>query len=590
MRTPKRTVADCVDIASIAVFRILFGIAITVDACLMSREEIVFNWIEPSFLFKYFGFGSVHPLPADGMVAVWWTLRVLGLCVALGFCYRAAMTLFFLGFTYTFLISQSEYLNHAYLICLLSFLMIFIPAHGALSVDARLRPGVRRDTLPRWNLLLLQFQIGVVYLFAGLAKLTPDWFAGHSLRFWFATTRDLPLIGPLFAADPVPVVAAWVGVLFDLLIVPLMLIRRTRPFAFAVAILFHVTNACLFDIGVFPWLMLAATTLYFDPDWPRRSSRSQPSVTCPPPSVFSSLVLALYVAVQLVLPLRHFAYPGDVNWTEEGDLFSWRMKLRDKQGWSRFFVTHPPSRRTWMADPALHLNPVQATRMSGQPDMVLQYAYFLAGEAKRHGYDRVEVRARVVTSLNARKPQLLVDPRVDLAAQPRTLAPVSWIQPLEGPATKATRATVADVTEEEAMDLFTRRRRAERDLAVLTRLAHETMNTLRTVDVELRSLLGVDPAGDYSFDSASGKLFRLRPDGAGGIEEQEVRTLENKADVQRFAQLADGKKRLLARAEVLRRAEARALEEEADLFTRLQNYLQSPESADIFRAHATGQD
>ena len=297
--------------------------------------------------------------------------------------------------------------------------------------------------------------------------------------------------------------------------------------------------------------------------------------------------ILLYATMQLALPLRHGLYPGDVNWTEEGDLFSWRMKLRDKQGWSRFFVTHPPSRRTWMADPALHLNPVQATRMSGQPDLVLQYAHFLAGEAKRRGYDRVEVRARVVTSLNARKPQLLVDPRVDLAAQPRTLAPVSWIQPLEGPVTKAPRATV---TEEEAMDLFARRRRAERDLAVVTRLAHETMNTLRTVDVELRSLLGVDPVGDYSFDPASGKLFRLRPDGAGGIEEQEVRTLENKTDVQRFAQLADGKKRLLARAEVLRRAETRALATEADLFTRLQTYLRSPESADIFRAHAVGQD
>jgi hypothetical protein len=38
-----------------------------------------------------------------------------------------------------------------------------------------------------------------------------------------------------------------------------------------------------------------------------------------------------------------------------------------------------------------------------------------------------------MASLNGREPQPLIDPVVDLATQPRTLAPASWIVPLFQP-------------------------------------------------------------------------------------------------------------------------------------------------------------
>ena len=33
---------------------------------------------------------------------------------------------------------------------------------------------------------------------------------------------------------------------------------------------FHVLNKWMFDIGIFPVMMLAATLLMFPPDWPRK--------------------------------------------------------------------------------------------------------------------------------------------------------------------------------------------------------------------------------------------------------------------------------------------------------------------------------
>ena len=59
------------------------------------------------------------------------------------------------------------------------------------------------------------------------------------------------------------------GLLLDLLAVPLLLWRRTRLLTFVALILFHINNAYMFSIGIFPWLMIAATTIYFDPAWPK---------------------------------------------------------------------------------------------------------------------------------------------------------------------------------------------------------------------------------------------------------------------------------------------------------------------------------
>jgi hypothetical protein len=158
--------------------------------------------------------------------------------------------------------------------------------------------------------------------------------------------------------------------------------------------------------------------------------------SCPHLSRSQKLVagmLAAFLVVQLVLPLRHYLYPGNVNWTEEGHNFAWHMKLRTKAGEAVFTVTHPQSGQSWTIKPGDYLKTHQVTKMTTKPDLLVQFAHYLAEEKRREGYDNVEVRAHVMVSLNGRERQLLIDPNVDLAKEEMSLLPKRWIVPLTTP-------------------------------------------------------------------------------------------------------------------------------------------------------------
>jgi hypothetical protein len=366
-----------------------------------------------------------------------------------GLFYRVSTTLFFLGFTYIFLLDKTNYLNHFYLISLISLIMIFVPAHRAFSLDALLRPKIRSGSAPTWSLWLLRAQLGIAYFYGGIAKLNGDWLHGVPMRMWLAERTDFPLIGHLFSEEWAAYVFSYGGLLFDLLFVPFVLWRRTRFLALGVALVFHLMNSRLFSIGIFPWFMIAANLLFLNPGWPRTIFRWGRMVDGQPANPRLDLgrrqriaiaILGVYLAVQIFLPLRHHLYPGDVHWTEEGHYFSWRMKLRDKTGQAQFFVTDPVSQSSWEVDPFTYVTKRQYGEMIGQPDMILQLAQHIARSLREQGHVQIEVRAWVGVSLNGRHPQVLVDPAVDLAAQPRSLLAANWIVPLTEPLTVSKRS------------------------------------------------------------------------------------------------------------------------------------------------------
>ena len=142
--------------------------------------------------------------------------------------------------------------------------------------------------------------------------------------------------------------------------------------------------------------------------------------------------IAIYLAIQILVPLRHLVYPGNVSWTEEGHRFAWHMKLRSKSGEIRFFMTNPLTGATQEIDPHIYLTPLQVSKMAFHPDMILQFSHLLADELSASGESRSEVRVCAVVTLNGRPPQLLIDPTIDLASVEHSLAPASWILPLDG--------------------------------------------------------------------------------------------------------------------------------------------------------------
>jgi vitamin K-dependent gamma-carboxylase len=460
-----------VDISFLVFFRIVFGAIMTWEAYRFLRYDWISRYyIQPAFHFTYYGFSWVTPWAGRGMYIHFLVLGVAAFCILIGFCYRVSAPLFFFGFAYVFLLDQTRYLNHFYLVCLVSFLLMFMPAHRAFSVDSWLRPKIRSDVVPAWTLWLLRAQIGIAYFYGGIAKLNSDWVrGGEPMRTWLRPLMRFPAIGPVFQSEWVVYGFVYGGLLADLLIVPLLLWRRTRLFAFFAAVTFNLINALIFDIGIFPWFMLGATFIFFPPDLMRRFARAfmtpgaatrethDSDKTSPAPETCPSLtsrqkviavVLVAYMAIQLLFPLRHFLYPGNVSWTEEGHNFAWHMKLRTKRGEALFTVTHPPTGQTWTVDPRDHLEWRQVMKMTTKPHLILQFSHHLAEEKRKQGYDNVEVRARVMASLNGREPQLLIDPTVDLARERASLLHAPWIMPLTTPLEKRGTATQEDSDED----------------------------------------------------------------------------------------------------------------------------------------------
>jgi vitamin K-dependent gamma-carboxylase len=446
LRTLRQRAFAPVDVASLVFFRIIFGLLLVMHVWRYYAEgRIAEYWLEPRFLFKYYAFSWVQPWPGHWLYIHWALLGLLGLFIALGFCYRLSAVLFCLGYTYTFLLEAARWVNHTYLICLLSFLLIFVPAHRAFSVDAWLRPRLRAQTAPAWTIWILCFQIGVVYFFAGVAKLlSPDWLHGEPMRVWFLIGDEPAAWVPFLTQPWVVYLFSYGSLLFDLFVVPCLLWKRTRAAAFCFAVVFHLINAEMFRIEIFPWLALAGTTLFFPPNWPRRVigffRRSAKLTSIEeaklPPAWHRTLIFgfgALYVAIQILVPLRFLLNRGGIEWRTAEHRFSWRMLLEAHQVRSSFYVMDPNSFKIAQVRPEQFLTPEQLLRLGWRPDLLVQCAHHLAEEMPRMGPKPLRVEARVSASINGRKPQLIVDPNVDLAAEPLTLGRPRWLLEIHEP-------------------------------------------------------------------------------------------------------------------------------------------------------------
>lgn len=404
-----------VDGASLAAFRSAFGIVMLVAV----ERYFAHGWIDtmfrqPRFFFTYPGFAWVRPWEGIGMEIHFAVLGLLALAIVVGFWTRTSAALFALGFTYAHLIDKTNYLNHYYLVSLLAGLLAVLPT------------GV---VVPAWPVWALRAQLGLVYFYGGVAKLNADWIlAAEPLRFWLATAGELPAIGPLLTRPEAAFLASSAGLAFDLGIVPLLLWRRTRLAAYGLVVAFHVLTSLLFPIGIFPWLMIALTPIFFDPDWPRRVfALGRRTVGAPsrPPFVrgerWVMAAVALHLGLQALIPLRALA-GDDVAWTERGFRFSWRVMAMEKAGMATFRVRDPATAAAWTVDPRTELTPLQNRMMATQPDMIADYARHLAATAEAAGHRGVEVRADVFVTLNGRPSRRFIDPDADLVATAR--APV----------------------------------------------------------------------------------------------------------------------------------------------------------------------
>jgi hypothetical protein len=423
-----------VDGASLAVFRIAFG-------TIMAWELIRYFWlnriesyyIAPKLLFPYWGFAWLPRLHGAANNWAFVALIVLALAIACGAFYRQATLLFCLGYSYFFLLDQTHYQNHLYLFCLLAALLSCVDAHHVWSVDAwrkRLAP-----TIPGWHVALLTFQVGIVYFFGGLNKISHEWLSAVPMDIQLGELRQLDW-APAIVHRPIAAhVFAWGGLLIDVCAVPLLLLRRTRLFMLAGLACFHVFNSAIFSIGVFPWFMLIGTTIFFAPSWPRRLVRfSNPERPDTLPAshrgVRGRLVLfalAGYVALQLLLPLRHHLYPGTWLWTRDGEYFAWTMKLNVRSGTIGLVVQEPGGQENEVPLYAF-LTVKQADRLAYTPQMVLRVNDYVVRALKSGS--RARWLSRI--SINGRPYQdYVIGDAATLAKHAVSLLPSKYLHPFD---------------------------------------------------------------------------------------------------------------------------------------------------------------
>jgi len=438
--------------ASLAFYRILFGALMLFSTLRFLLNGWVYDfYIAPRFHFAYLGFEWI-PYPNPTVLYFIFVVLILAcIGITLGFFYRISAIAFFFLFTYVELLDKTTYLNHYYFVSLIAFILIFVPANKYFSLDSYYNFVPAQKTIPNWSIAILKFQIAVVYVFAGIAKLEPDWLIeAQPLKYWLHTAHHWPLFGDLLKEDFTAYFFSWFGCLYDLLIVFFLLNKCTRNYAYGVVVIFHVMTWLLFPIGVFPWVMIAATTIFLSAAFHEKAlrflgkffsgkqeQRTYTYLVRPNFKKQINVLFAIFITLQLLIPFRYLLYPGNVFWTEQGYRFSWRVMLMEKSGYAEFYLTDPKTKAAWKVDTYNHLTSLQEKMMSTQPDMILQYAHhlqqvyadttILLGD-KKLVFKDPEVHAEIYVTLNGRPSQLYVAKKYNLAVLKNNLSNRYWLE------------------------------------------------------------------------------------------------------------------------------------------------------------------
>lgn len=434
-----------VSIAPLVTFRIVFGLLMLLSIVrFWWRGWVAAVYILPKFHFTYQGFNWVQPLGNYGMHLIFLCIALSALMITLGLFYRLATILFFITFTYVELLDVTTYLNHYYFISLVAFLMIWLPANRDYSIDMRMHPEKRRLLVPLWCIGIIRFQMAVVYVFAGLAKLNYEWLIeAQPMRTWLPAKTHLPLVGSLMYETWIAYLFSWFGAVYDLFIVCFLLNKKTRPIAYFFVLTFHIATAIFFPgIGMFPYVMIICSLIFFSGNFHKKilsyfplfNNRIKRSVAANKPYGYRpessfKLAIILYVTFQLIIPMRFLLYPGHLFWHEEGYRFSWRVMLMEKSGAAYFTVKDKATHQNLEVNNAEFLTPLQEKMMSTQPDLILKFAHHLAKEYKNRGMQHPEVYAEVYVALNGRRSTLFIDSAVNLANQTVGWQHYNWVLP-----------------------------------------------------------------------------------------------------------------------------------------------------------------
>ena len=445
-----------VNIFPLIVFRISFGLILFISTLRFILKGWVTDlYIKPTYFFTFYGFDWINPVSNNFIYVLFFLLLVCSLMITIGLFYRYSSLLFFILFTYIELIDKTNYLNHYYFISLISFLMIFLPANRLFSVDNIIGICNERTMVKAWQINIIKLQVGIVYLFAGLAKLNYHWLIeAQPLTNWLKHQSDFPIIGNLFLYDTTAYLFSWAGAIFDLVIFFVLANKKWRVYGYVIVVVFHILTSIMFPIGVFPLVMIVATLIFFSDQFhlkilsflgKKNTSISIKNKEDNHENKVDKLIKAVLISffiLQLLIPFRYLLYPGKLFWTEQGYRFSWRVMLIEKAGYAQFYIHEPKMDRKMLIETRNYLTPQQEKMMSTQPDMILQFAHYLSSEFKDSTIqetngeiiklgNKPKITAEVKVSLFNKGSKDFINQNTNLSMENRGFMNKEWILPYE---------------------------------------------------------------------------------------------------------------------------------------------------------------
>jgi hypothetical protein len=268
--------------------RVLAFVRIAMAALILVRTTPVLAWTHAAFLH---GTWPLLGWPTDAYHAAiggwtWPPAVIAALCIARTCCAVVLLAGVFsrasgvaTGILGYLVLAQDE-LAHVQTLHLLYASAILI---GMSDCGCEFALRRQKPISPQSSVWLLRLWIASIYFWASLAKLHADWFSGSA----FATFhRYGGLAGPvadiLFATETRRMVLAMCVALVEFLLGPALLFERTRKYALASALLFHVSIEMVAKPDVFSYAMCVLLLVFLTPAAQRASAPAPADHTTSP--------------------------------------------------------------------------------------------------------------------------------------------------------------------------------------------------------------------------------------------------------------------------------------------------------------------
>jgi len=425
----------------LGLFRIVYGCFMIIEMGLYLKMDVVKNaFILPKVHLSYSYLEFVQPLPEGIMDVIQYVMLACAVLIALGLWFRPASFVFGTLFAYFFFLDKGIFNNHLYLFVMLAFILGFTHADRFFSLRNYFARESSNDfKVQRWEVFLIQMHISIVYFYGGLAKINPDWlFHCQPVRTLVEQMPADHILSSWLKLDFQIAFETYAGLIFDLAIPFLLWYKPTRLWSVLPTLFFHVSNSLTFDdIGIFPFIMIFATVLYFEPDelpiiknmLPKKGKASLPLLDS---AGWVKKLMVAHIVFQLLFPFRGLFLPNPVNWTMIANRFSWRMKSQTRLvDEFRFTIQDGPNGEPLPVEINKFLNPMQMNAVSYDALAAAATAKQLAEEGKRRGMADPVVKASIKVRWNGYPPSYTVNPEVDLSkVDCSPFKKLDWVMPM----------------------------------------------------------------------------------------------------------------------------------------------------------------